>query len=86
MHFIASNGGGMVSISTTSLQQSFANKSPVGGDPPSNLTASAGDCNLKSQTEFNFQTVHEAFGREIEQDLKERRRLKELAKQPLIQF
>lgn len=87
---IASNGGGMGSISTTtsssSSQQSFANKSPVGGDPPSNLTASS-DSNLKSQTkEFNFQTVHEAFGREIEQDLRERRRLKELAQKPLIQF
>lgn len=89
MHFIASNGGGMGSISTTSSQQSFANQSPVGGDPPSNpsLTASSvGDKNQKSQTEFNFQTIHEAFGREIEQDLKERRRLKELATQPLIQF
>lgn len=77
------------SSSSSLSQQSIANKSPVSGDPPSNLTASS-NTSLKSlsskEIEFNFQTVHAAFGREIEQDLKERRRLKELAKQPLIQF
>lgn len=78
------------SSSSSLSQQSIANnKSPVGGDPPSNLTASS-NTSLKSlsskEIEFNFQTVHAAFGREIEQDLKERRRLKELAQQPLIQF
>lgn len=77
------------SSSSSLSQQSIANKSPVGGEPASNLTASS-NTSLKSlsskEIEFNFQTVHAAFGREIEQDLKERRRLKELAQQPLIQF
>lgn len=53
--------------------------------PPSDLTTYS-DCNQQSQKEFNFQMVHEAFGREIQQDLKERRRLKELAQRPLIEF
>lgn len=73
----------MGSVSASS-QQSHVNKSPI-GDPPSKLTAFS-ESNQKSKKEFNFQTVHEAFGREIEQDLKERRRLKELAQKPLIQF
>lgn len=70
--------------SVSSSQLSYANQSPV-GVPPSNLTASS-DCSKKSSDEINFQTVHEQFGREIEQDLKERRRLKELSQQPLIQL
>lgn len=70
--------------SMSSSQLSLANQSPV-GVAPSNLTASS-DCSQKSQIEFNFQTVHETFGKEIEQDLKERRRLKELAQRPLIEF
>lgn len=53
--------------------------------PPSKLTASS-IVAQKNQKEFNFQTVHEAFGKEIEQDLKERRRLKELSQRPLIEF
>lgn len=79
---LASNGGGMGSVSSSQL--SYANQSPV-GVPSSHLTASS-DCSKNSTDEINFQTVHEKFGREIEQDLKERRRLKELAQQPLIQL
>lgn len=66
----------------SSSQLSNANQSAV-GVAPSNTTAPS---EQESQNEFNFQTVHEAFGREIEQDLKERRRLKELARRPLIDF
>lgn len=71
----ASNGDGMNSISSS--QQPNV--------PSSQLTASS-NSNQKNQKEFNFQTIHEAFGREIEQDIKERRRLKELAQRPLIDF
>lgn len=85
---LASNGGGGGKGSTlTSSQQKIqkiANKSPV-EEPPSNLTASS-DSNPTTHRDFDFNYVHEKFGREIEQDLRERRRLKELAKQPLIQF
>lgn len=71
--------------SMSSTQLSHANQTPV-GVAPSNLIASS-ELSQKSQIqEFDFQTVHEAFGKEIEQDLKERRRLKELAKRPLIEF
>lgn len=52
--------------------------------PSSKLTASNSNSSQKTSREFNFQTIHEAFGKEIEQDLKERRRLKELAQTPLI--
>lgn len=44
------------------------------------------DKSTAKTNEFTFQMVHEAFGREIMQDLKERKRLKELAHQPLINF
>lgn len=70
---------GSVSAST---QQSVVNQLPI-GNPSLNLTAFN---DLKTRKDFNFQTLHEAIGLEIEQDLKERRRLKELAQQPLIQF
>lgn len=80
---VASNGGGLGSVSASS-QQPHVNKSPF-GDPPSKLTASS-DSNQKSQKEVNFQTVHAAFGREIEQDLQEHRRLKQLAQKSLIEF
>lgn len=42
--------------------------------------------NSNSLKEFTFQVVHEAFGREINQDLQERRRLKELSQRPLIEI
>lgn len=53
--------------------------------PPSKLTAT-NNSSQKIQKDFDFQTIHEAFGKEIEQDLKERRRLKELSQRPLIDF
>lgn len=68
----------------SSSQKTYVKKSPV-DVPPSNLTTST-DSSQKSTKEFTFQMIHERFGREIEQDLRERRRLKELAQQPLIQF
>lgn len=37
-------------------------------------------------TEFTFQLMHEAFGREIISDLNERKRIKELAHLPLIEL
>lgn len=54
--------------------------------PPSKLTASNSSSSQNTPKEFNFQTIHEAFGKEIEQDLNERRRLKELSQRPLIDF
>lgn len=57
----------------------------LSNDSSSKLTASS-NLSQKTQQEFDFQTIHEAFGKEIEQDLKERRRLKELSQRPLIEF
>lgn len=71
----ASNGGGQNSLSSSQLSNV----------PSSKLTASS-NSSQKTTKEFNFQTIHETFGKEIEQDLKERRRLKELAQRPLIEF
>lgn len=42
--------------------------------------------NANKLKEFTFQAVHNAFGREINQDLQERRRLKELSQRPLIEI
>lgn len=72
--YLASNGGGIGSVLDSS-QQSHANQSPVVN--PFDLTPTI-NCNQKTPKEFNFQTMHEAFGKEIEQDLRERKRLKEL--------
>lgn len=67
---------------------SLSSSSQLSNVPSSKLTASNSNSNSQKQTptEFNFQTIHEAFGKEIEQDLKERRRLKELSQRPLIEF
>lgn len=58
-----------------SSKQSNANQTPIVN--PFDLNASS-NCNQKTSKDFNFQTIHETFGREIEQDLRERKRLKEL--------
>lgn len=71
--------------SVSSSQLLNANQSPV-GIPPSNLTAFSDTTQKTQLKEFSFQSVHEAFGKEIEKDLKERRRLKELSQKPLIEF
>lgn len=42
--------------------------------------------NANKLKEFTFQAVHDAFGQEINQDLQERRRLKELSQRPLIEI
>lgn len=39
-----------------------------------------------NQIEFNFQIVHETFGREIMKDLDDRKRIKELSQRPLIEL
>lgn len=75
LNCLASNGGGMNTSSSSQLSNL----------PSSKLTASS-TVSQKNRQEFNFQTIHEAFGKEIEQDLKERRRLKELSQRPLIEF
>lgn len=77
LNCLASNGGGGGMNSSSSSQLSNV--------PPSKLTASS-IVSQNNHKEFNFQTIHEAFGKEIEQDLKERRRLKELSQRPLIEF
>lgn len=88
MLYIATNGGGMgtsaVSLSSLSSQQPFS-MNPFSDEPSKSKTAT-NDANVKSSYEFSFQTVHDAFGKEIMQDLNERKRLKELAQRPLIEI
>lgn len=74
--YSAANGNGKQSmpISSPNPSQSHTNRLP-----PKDKSAAQ----LK---EFTFQAVHDAFGREINQDLQERRRLKELAQRPLIEI
>lgn len=86
----ATNGGGgsgkMVPTSLPSInsQQSLSNQSPT--DDTSSQSITPNDNNNVQSNEFTFQMVHEAFGREIMQDLKERKRLKELTQRPLIEL
>lgn len=67
------------SLPSLKSQQAHSNQTTLMGQSDDSATNS-------QPTEFTFQVVHEAFGREIMQDLHERKRLKELCQRPLIEL
>lgn len=75
----ATNGGGMgtMAVSLTSLNDASSKAIPASTDTSKSI---------KDLNEFSFQMVHEAFGKEIMQDINERKRLKELSQRPLIEL
>lgn len=53
---------------------------------PTSITSLSSISGLANASELTFNAVHEAFGREIHEDLTARKRQKELTAQPLIDF